>query len=343
MAEKSVRVVSGDRSVSVDLTFDSKMLRVQFKNPALRYRGGAQPVALIFETSITDAQFDPVWASFLAVADRASADPDEVVRFQWLGERGLTALTAQSRRMIEVVRWLLSSQETTNHTYALTDACKTYLAHAVAMATGIPIDAAAAYIREAEEDRGLVRYLTAARDRVPADRRALSDPAVRFARRLGWYAVVRAVKPGLVVETGVDKGLGGVLLCAALLRNRDEGRQGRYLGTDINPDAGYLLGGPYADVGRIAFGDSLATLAQIPSPVGVFINDSDHMPEYEAKEYAAIESKLAPGAVILSDNAGSTTALADFARATERKFLYWREQPLDHWYPGGGIGFAFDG
>ena len=164
-------------------------------------------------------------------------------------------------------------------------------------------------------------------------------------RRLGWYAVVRALKPALVVETGVDKGLGAVLLCAALLRNRAEGHAGRYIGTEINPRAGYLLGGRYAEVGKVIYGDSIATLNKLDQPVGVFISDSDHdhTPGYEAKEYEALRAKLGPDAIIMSDKAGATPELADFALATGRQFLFWRAQPVDHWYAGGGIGFAFKG
>ena len=163
-----------------------------------------------------------------------------------------------------------------------------------------------------------------------------------FGRRLGWYAVVRALKSRLVVETGVDKGLGGVLLCAALLRNTAEGHPGRYIGADINPREGYLILGAYRAVGEVAYGDSLETLAVLKDPIGVFINDCDHSADYEAREYAAVLLHLAPKALILSDNSHSTPALVDFAAAHGKRFLFWRESPIEHWYPGAGIGFAFD-
>jgi hypothetical protein len=79
----------------------------------------------------------------------------------------------------------------------------------------------------------------------------------------GWYAFVRILSR-VVVETGVDKGLGSVLLCAALMRNRAEGFPGQYLGTDINPDAGFLLAEPYNGVGGILYGDSIQSLQSIP-------------------------------------------------------------------------------
>jgi hypothetical protein len=81
-----------------------------------------------------------------------------------------------------------------------------------------------------------------------------------FGRRLGWYAIVRATKPQVVVETGVERGHGALLLCAALLRNPDEGVPGRYFGTDINPKADCSLSGKYASIGKILYGDSIASL-----------------------------------------------------------------------------------
>ena len=59
-----------------------------------------------------------------------------------------------------------------------------------------------------------------------------ADLDVRFGRRLGWYAFIRVIKPKVVIETGVDKGLGSILLCSALLRNKEEGFEGKYYGTD---------------------------------------------------------------------------------------------------------------
>ena len=73
----------------------------------------------------------------------------------------------------------------------------------------------------------------------------------------------------------------------------------------------------------------------------LFINDSDHSAEYEAREYHTIASKLSDRAVILGDNAHATTSLYDFAMRTNRRFLFFKEEPKGHWYRGAGIGSAF--
>jgi len=210
----------------------------------------------------------------------------------------------------------------------------------MALATAGPLADIQRYFDELESDAPLKQHLSAAVEALPLAAKATADRAPRYGRRSAWYAAVRALKPRLVVETGVDKGLGSVVLCAPLLRNKAEGAEGRYLGTDIRPEAGALLGGPYADVGRIAYGDSIASLRQIAEPVDLFINDSDHSAAYEAGEYEVISPRLSERALILGDNAHVTEELAKFAVATGRRFLFFREQPADHFYPGGGIGIA---
>ena len=91
-----------------------------------------------------------------------------------------------------------------------------------------------------------------------------------------------------MVETGVDKGLGAVVLCAAILRNRAEGNKSRYYGTDIDPHAGCLLCGPYKQAGEILYGDSIESLRGMQDKIGVFVNDRDHSASYELEEYKTV-------------------------------------------------------
>jgi hypothetical protein len=134
--------------------------------------------------------------------------------------------------------------------------------------------------------------------------------------------------------------LGSVLLCSALLRNLQEGFPGRYYGTDIAADAGYLLAPPYDSAGEILYGDSIESLKQL-GEIELFINDSDHSMDYERREYLTIAAKLTPRAIILGDNAHCNGELAAFSREHGRQFLFFHEEPAGHWYPGGGIGISF--
>jgi hypothetical protein len=237
-------------------------------------------------------------------------------------------------------KWLENSNENTNYTYDLTMGNRHHLAGFVDAITGCSIEGALSYIDELLLDDPLRNHINELCARDP-DGGMFVDRDMGFGRRIGWYAIVRAIKPKYVIETGVDKGVGSVVIAAALLQNNKEGCAGEYLGTDINPKAGFLFHGKYASCGRVVYGDSIETLKTIDRDIDLFINDSDHSAEYEAQEYEAIAAKLSSAALILGDNAHLTSALFEFAQATRRKFLFFAEKPADHFYPGAGIGAAF--
>lgn len=249
------------------------------------------------------------------------------------------ATRAYNYRYGQILRWSVDSREDTNYTYALTDDSLLYLAHTVAVVSGVSPATVQEYFREVQTDDALRDYVLD-KTRTSSYRR-VADLRVEFGRRLGWYALVRIMKPGVVIETGVDKGLGAVLLCSALLRNRAEGSPGRYYGTDIAPKAGYLLDGIYKEVGQVLYGDSITSLKAFDKPIDLFINDSDHSATYELEEYKVVLPKLTPTGVLLSDNAHVASSLAQLSLEVGRKFVYYPEVPKDHWYPGAGIGFSF--
>ncbi|MFC0028572.1 O-methyltransferase [Micromonospora chaiyaphumensis] len=237
-------------------------------------------------------------------------------------------------------RWLLTSREHHNYTYELTKLSRHHLAWFVSVVCDVPVKQVRVWFAEIEGDdklRAHIENATAA-----ASRRGLADRQVRYARRIGWYAIARARKPAHVVETGVDKGLGSCVLAAALLRNAAEGHPGRLTSLDINPEAGYLARAtPWSDVVDLVIGDSVASIGALERPVDLFLHDSDHSRVHERSEFEAVEPKLAPGAVLLTDNVTATNVLAEHAERTGRRFLAYRETPARHWYPGDGIGVAW--
>ncbi|UHG92475.1 class I SAM-dependent methyltransferase [Spirosoma oryzicola] len=249
------------------------------------------------------------------------------------------ASRSYNHRYGQILRWGVNSREDTNFTYELTEDNLLYLAHTVAVVADVKPEAVLTYIREAQSDETLRQYIL--EKTKTSSYRRVADLRVEFGRRLGWYALVRLRKPSVVIETGVDKGLGAVLLCSALLRNRAEGKPGRYYGTDIAPKAGYLLDGVYREVGQVLYGDSLTSLKAFSDPIDLFINDSDHSSQYEHDEYRVVLPKLSPTGILLSDNAHETGVLARLSLEVGRKFVYYQEVPKDHWYPGAGIGFSY--
>jgi hypothetical protein len=140
--------------------------------------------------------------------------------------------------LLSIIVWLLNSKEFTNFTYDLTPINKRYLASLIADLVGKPYKEIMAYLNELEGGEGLrnhIRTVTQA-----SDQKYLADEDVYYGRRLGWYAIVRTVKPKIIVETGCDKGLGSCVLIAALIKNQTNGYARYHDGTDINPDAGFF-------------------------------------------------------------------------------------------------------
>jgi hypothetical protein len=239
----------------------------------------------------------------------------------------------------EWISWLALSNEQTNFTYGLTRLNELQLAGFTDVITDCGIEKCLQYFNELKQDKVLREHLD--QKTLASPERQFADLGGGFGRRIGWYAFVRITKPKLVVETGVDKGLGSCVIAAALMRNAAEGYPGRYLGTDINPKAGYLFSDSYADMGKILYGDSIESLSSLTDSIDLFINDSDHSQDYEAREYQVIHSKLSENAIILADNAHATDALFDYSLRENKKFLFFKEQPESHFYPGAGIGVSF--
>jgi hypothetical protein len=250
------------------------------------------------------------------------------------------ALTSTLPPVARSFAWTFRSREHYNYSYELEPLNLEHLAAFVSVITGQSRKVTRNYIREIETDVALKDHV--ARLNRSHTERFVADAEARFGRRMGWYALVRAQKPRVVVETGVDKGLGSCVIAAALLKNAAEGAPGRLFALDLNPNAGYLLTKPYSDAGQMVYGDSVASIAALKEEVDFFIHDSDHSAEHESKELRAVEPRLSRRALVLSDNATCTEELLKFAERTSRQFLFFAEKPKDHWWPGEGIGVAFE-
>ncbi len=234
--------------------------------------------------------------------------------------------------------WIFTSREDSNFTYEITDRCKVNLAASLASLLQKDFAEIAGYFHEIESDEEFRSYMRRLWPKHPE--RYRTDESPHVGRRMVWYAVTRAIKPKILIETGVDQGMGAVVLCNALRRNARDGNPGRYYGTDINPDAGYYLQSPYADFGQILYGDSLQSLQGLSGAVDLFINDSDHSENYEQAEYELIKSRLSSNGIVLGDNSHVTSKLAEFSVREGRRFAFLSEEPINHWYPGGGVGIS---
>jgi hypothetical protein len=246
------------------------------------------------------------------------------------------ALSYYRSQLKYIRRWIWKRTENSNFYYDISELNKIHLGHFLSHILKTPYEQVMEYFHELESDEDLKKHIEIGLNKYGQD-----FIRIEYGRRLGWYAVVRALKPNLVVETGVHQGVGACVLTSALIRNFAEGHSGAYIGTDISQNAGKLLSGKYKSMGKIVFGDSIESLNRITGEIGVFINDSDHSAEYEAAEYEAVTGLLSDSCVMIGDNSHVTTKLSDYSRKHGRDFLFFSEKPKNHWYPGAGIGFSF--
>ena len=252
---------------------------------------------------------------------------------------GLSATRYFNKKYFQILRWMIYSKEDTNFTYDLTKQNLDELYKLLESIFEINYSKIKDYSEELLNNSIIKDYLKNKTE--TSDFKNFADNEIKFSRRIGWYIIARINKPKLIIETGVDKGMGSVILSEALIKNEKEGFNGKYYGTDINPEAGYLFDDIYRKKGKIIYGDSIESLKKIDEPVDLFINDSDHSAEYEADEYKTIITKLSKNSVILGDNSHSTDELLKFSIEHGRNFVLFRERPKNHWYPGAGIGISF--
>ena len=177
--------------------------------------------------------------------------------------------------------------------------------------------------------------------RVPVRRRLWAPPRYQLGRRAGWYAICRALKPEVVVETGMHDGLGSLTLLTALRRNAADGSPGVLLSFDPLPGTGWLVPDGLRERWEQYHETSDHMVERLAGRrVGLFIHDSLHTYEVERTELETAWAQRADRLVLLSDNSHVTTAMKDTAEEHGLHFSYWQERPAGHFYPGGGIGLA---
>jgi len=241
-----------------------------------------------------------------------------------------------ARNFKKSIPWLFRSKEFANFTYDLTAANKVYLSWFVADICDVPVKEIRDYFNELETNSQLDAYIKTG---LANHRRGNEiDRQAFFGRRIGWYAIVRATKPSVVVETGTEKGLGSLVLAEALIKNG----AGRLITIDMEPSSGLLIGAEYVGVIERVINDSLLAISKIDQ-IDLFIHDSDHSAEHESREFEILRSRLTADAIVLSDNSHATTELANWSLQNGRRFMYFAEEPLKHWYPGAGIGVSMKG
>ena len=105
---------------------------------------------------------------------------------------------------------------------------------------------------------------------------------------------------------------------------------------------------PHGRIGRAQNGNAILDSIEVEAiskidQIDLFIHDSDHSAEHESREFKLLQSRLSAEGIVLSDNSHVKTELAKWSLEHGRRFVYFSEQPLNHWYPGAGIGVSMKG
>jgi Methyltransferase domain len=139
------------------------------------------------------------------------------------------------------------------------------------------------------------------------------------------YAICRAARPELVVETGVAYGVSSAFILTALERNG----QGELISVDLPPLGGRsqdLVGAVVPDAVRSRWtlrrGTSERELPRIVRgrTVDVFVHDSLHTLRNMRREFDVVWSQLQTGGVIVSDDVEGNAA---FLELQARPTRYW--------------------
>jgi len=244
------------------------------------------------------------------------------------------------RHTLTVIWWLLTSKEFYNHSAKISKISEGYMANFISNLSGVSVAEVEGYFNELSKDNNLRQELTDLA--IKNKRKHAGDVIPNYGRRIAWYALVRIFKPVLVVETGVDGGLGTAVICEALMRNTLEGKCGQLIATDNNKNCGYLIPERLKSRYSILLGDSIKQLDTINQPVDIFIHDSNHAAWYEYGEYATIAPRFHDKTLVISDNSKNCEVLRTYANNRSNKFAFFQEELLNHWWPGDGIGIMYN-
>lgn len=253
-----------------------------------------------------------------------------------VAKRLIIALQYLLPGLSQSLSWAFRKSEDSNFYYDLTGINYRHLGHFIATATGKSPSEIFGYMDELKNSS---RYAEAVAE-YRSQNKSQSGTTMQPGRRLGWYALIRVVKPTVVLETGVHQGVGALAICLALEQNAAEGHFGSYVGTDINPKAGGLITDLGFSFANVHIGDSINALGHLSEQVDIYISDSDHSSGYEFDELIAASNKLSKSAIVISDNAHATDVLEKWSMSENREFYFYAEKPSNHWYPGAGIGLS---
>lgn len=173
------------------------------------------------------------------------------------------------------------------------------------------------FLDEPFDDADFAQHIRQTRD---LHGRASISTADLYAKKvLIQYAIVRALEPDLVVETGIANGVSSSYLLLAMEKNR----KGHLHSVEVDDshvllegrDPGWIVPDPLRVRWSIHMGPSeliLPHLLRALPPLDIFIHDSLHTYEHMMLEFEAAFPHLRPGGLLLADDATWNAAFPKF-------------------------------
>jgi predicted O-methyltransferase YrrM len=260
-------------------------------------------------------------------------------RLRWFEKARIVRSYGASLREhpLGIVSYVLFDPEVGDFSYELDNEGE--LVEFLARVLEVERSAIAGYLAEIRHSPELTRELSARVRRRPDMKRRIA-----LAQRVAWYAVVRATKPRLVVETGIKHGLGALVLLVALQRNADEGTGGRLISFDPDPFSGWVVPEHLRCDWQPVFATSFDALedALAGQEVDLFICDTPPDYEIESFEMRTALSHAAPGIVLIAGNGDRTSVLPELAAERGGEYHFFAERPRHPVYPGAGLGLGLN-
>jgi len=256
-------------------------------------------------------------------------------RLRWLTKYRLARSFDTDISAARRLSYVLFDPELESYSFELEDEHE--VVTALALALERPEVELAGYVAETHDDPELNRSLTRhLRWRLDVKYR------MPLGSRLAWYMSVRAMKPELVVETGIHLGLGSLTLLRALQRNREEGHPGELMSFDLNPRAGRIVREELRAGWHRIIGPTNQTLVPALSGrrVGMLLQDTWHTEENQLFEFGAALEHAAPCMLLVDCSGGYVPTLE---RLCEERGGSYHRVPLrsrNHIHPGGDFRFG---
>jgi predicted O-methyltransferase YrrM len=182
----------------------------------------------------------------------------------------------------------------------------------LALYADLPYAEVMRYRRERLADREFQAHL----------KRCLVDVHYVFPEAAELYAVVRAMKPGVIVETGVASGLSSAHILRALAANGtgtlysiDLPNVQQGSGLPEGRASGWIVPDSLRGRWKLHIGDTRKLLPELLGTldhVDIFLHDSDHSYEAMSFEFEQAFPRLEHGGLLMSDDTHLHTAWDDF-------------------------------